>query len=329
MANVPVLPTSTSPAAALKREGPLRSVLPGFQVPPGILAKTGSGWDPGSGRRLSRRVSAGIASSNIHTPSQSPSDTWSVRNIRSGRKLLRRASAGALSAPAIIPSPVSAPVEENETLAPADIPAPTEETPVRKPPKTPSSSAVEQEIPDSSVSTVTPAARRFTRNALVNTNIEQAPDPDPPKIFTSGKRPRSSHGEPQVLINTTTATSRRSTRNTPTVFEKKTALSKFHHQDTPRSPLPPPPPPPPPLKKTRRSLRGSLDLAPSFTVEVEETPQKGLGRSRVIEETPQPPPKSNVKVVKQTPQQQQPRTTRASTRKKVNPEFEFSDGEQA
>lgn len=209
------------------------------------------------------------------------------------------------------------------------MPAPPEETSVRKTPKNPSPNAVEQKIPDSIVSKVTPAARRFTRNALVNANIEQAPGPNPPKIITSGKRPRSSHGEPQVLIDTTTtATSRRSTRNTPTVFQKKT-LSKFHHQDTPQSPLPPPPPPPPPLKKTRRSLRGSIDLAPSFSVEIEETPQKGLGRSRVIEETPQLPPKSNVKIVKQTPQQQQPRTTRASTKKKANPEFEFSDGEQA
>lgn len=225
---------------------------------------------------------------------------------------------GMISAPSVlILSPVSpdyATVDEDEIQAPVYTPV-AKKTLVRKVPGTfletsnGSNKAVEQEaqrVPDSNTPT---ASRRSTRNSL---GSEQVPDSDPqiptPDNKPGKQRPRSSHREPQASTDiTTTPASRRSTRIIPTgLTERKTPLSKFRHQETPatQSPIPPPPPPPLPSKRARRSLQSELDLPSASTV-------------------------SNIGVVVETPPKARVRTTRASTarKKRINPEFEFSDGE--
>lgn len=328
-------------------------VVPGFLVPPGVLAETGSAWDPGSGRRLSRRVSSGIPLSynlkaspriitlpRITTPHRIiANETESPRETRSGqRPPPNHVSMDTVSTPAPpIPSPVSSDryfVTEVEIRAPADTPV-AKETPIRKTPKNSlgTTNVVEQETqkaPDSNTPIATPFPRRSTRKL-------QAPDSDAqiptPNIKPEKQHPKSPHNELQVPTNTHTTPSmsrrpRRSTRTTPAT--KKTPLSKSHLQDTHtavKSPIPPPTPPPLPRKKTRRSLRGSQDLLSAFPADVSEVNKTPPPTLRTP--TPPPPrPKSNVEVVIKTPQPKvRVRATRSSTRRKVNLEFEFSDGE--
>lgn len=327
------------------------AVAPGFLAPPRVLAKTGSAWDPGSGRRLSRRVSAGIPLSyNLQTPPQiiTPSriitsprittprriitnKTGNPRETRSRQRLPpSHVSMDTVSIPTPpIPTPVSSDrdvVTEVEIRAPADTPV-AKETPIRKTPRNSlgTTNVVEQETqqaPDSNTPIATPFPRRSTRKFQAPDSDAQIPTPNnkPEKQY-----PKPPHNGPQVLTNTPSMTCRprRSTRITPAT--KKTPLSKSHLQNTltaVKSPIPPPTPPPFPQKKTRRSLRGSQDLpsaSPANVSEVNKTP------------LPTPPPqgpKSNVEVVIKTPQPKvRARATRSSTRNKVNFEFEFSDGE--